>query len=81
MQPLNPDTQTKAAKRVCLFPTQEKIELKKFPSFLKIKNTRHANPDRKMTDLKPLTVKRFRTQTTNRQRLTAPTRKWRCSAS
>ena len=71
MQPLNPDTQTKDAKRVCLFPTQEKIELKKFPSLLKIKNTRHANPDRKMKDLKPLTVKRFRTQTTDRQQLTA----------
>ncbi len=44
LQPLHPDPQTKAAKRVCFFPTQEKLKNKKFPTLQKNKTSQPHDP-------------------------------------
>ncbi|MCZ2281872.1 MAG: hypothetical protein LC120_01985 [Bacteroidales bacterium] len=44
LEPLQADPQTKAAKRVCFFPTQEKLKNKKFPPLQKNKTSQPHNP-------------------------------------
>ena len=44
MQPLQADPKTKAAKRVCFFPTQEKLKNKKFPPLQKNKTSPPHSP-------------------------------------
>jgi hypothetical protein len=44
LQPLQADPKTKAAKRVCFFPTQEKLKNKKFPPLQKNKTSPPHSP-------------------------------------